>query len=437
MGQKVHPIGFRLGVNKTWNSYWYNPIGSNYNGYTNLLKEDLKIREYINGKINGSELLSTDLPKIYRKSGTIYVLLNLNFKLRKKKKSKRKWKFRHGRGKNRGHRVNKLFRNQRTTKKVQKGKVKIKQILNLKPLLELMTNSNIKIFIRLCRRKYKIPYANASHLAQYLTSIFSKSARNPKRFTYLYYRLFRVMKEQMKLKKKNQIRRIRGFRIKYAGKLWSRGRAKSKFINYGRVPLHNLNEIIDYSFTKVISKYGVTGFKVWLNYSPRRNYTKRLHRNIINYKPFLYLLNRLNQKKKIIGLNTLLLCYQELNNLDQWLDKFIPRHQLENLIPSQERALLLYKLLYSGNKKNLDWWSGLYKSIIKQWQLWLEKKIPSEPSQVIDRFLLKNLILNYEPKDQPKFFSLFKSKFYNSYKKSIPKKKKTPLKPIKNYKKKI
>jgi small subunit ribosomal protein S3 len=389
MGQKVHPIGFRLGFNKTWNSYWYNPICSNHNGYTNLLKEDFKIREYINGKINGSDLLSTDSPKIYRQAGTTYVLLNLNFKFNKKKK--RRWK-----NKNKDHWSTKKFQN----KKLQNRKVKIKQILDLKPLLELITNSNIKIFIRLCRRKYKIPYTNASHLGQYLTNILTESARNPKRFTYLFYRLFRVMKEQMKLKKKNQIRRIKGFRIKYAGKLWSKGRAKSKFINYGPVSLHNLKEIIDYSSTKVITKYGVTGFKVWLNYSPRRNYTKRFHRNIINYKPFL-------------SQNNDGLLFSHLNNLNQWLDKFIPRQQLEKLIPYQERALLLCKLLYNNN--NLDR-SNLYKSILKQQQLKLKKNTPIEPGQKMDRYLLKNLILSYKParrKIYQNFFNLTKTSTKN------------------------
>lgn len=83
MGQKVHPTGFRLGFNKTWNSIWW--ASCNYNGYTHLLKEDFKIHDYIRGTLASSRVTS-HLPKIYRKCGNIYILLNFNFiKIKKKK----------------------------------------------------------------------------------------------------------------------------------------------------------------------------------------------------------------------------------------------------------------------------------------------------------------------------------------------------------------
>lgn len=49
MGQKVHPIGFRLGVNKTWASKWY----AKHN-YSSLIKEDVMIRGYITKKFNAA-----------------------------------------------------------------------------------------------------------------------------------------------------------------------------------------------------------------------------------------------------------------------------------------------------------------------------------------------------------------------------------------------
>ena len=42
MGQKVNPIGFRLGINKTWESRWFRNAG-----YAEWLKEDLRIREFV------------------------------------------------------------------------------------------------------------------------------------------------------------------------------------------------------------------------------------------------------------------------------------------------------------------------------------------------------------------------------------------------------
>jgi small subunit ribosomal protein S3 len=43
MGQKVNPIGLRLGINRTWDSRWFADKGE----YGKLLHEDLKIREYL------------------------------------------------------------------------------------------------------------------------------------------------------------------------------------------------------------------------------------------------------------------------------------------------------------------------------------------------------------------------------------------------------
>ena len=47
MGQKVNPIGLRLGINRTWDSRWY----ANDREYGDLLHEDLRIRAYIHDKI--------------------------------------------------------------------------------------------------------------------------------------------------------------------------------------------------------------------------------------------------------------------------------------------------------------------------------------------------------------------------------------------------
>ena len=51
MGQKTHPIGFRLGIIKTWDSRWF--AGKNY---ANLLEEDIKIRRYLENRLSGASL---------------------------------------------------------------------------------------------------------------------------------------------------------------------------------------------------------------------------------------------------------------------------------------------------------------------------------------------------------------------------------------------
>ena len=50
MGQKVNPIGLRLGINRTWDSRWY----AKGNAYTKLLGEDLKIKSFLKEKLKTS-----------------------------------------------------------------------------------------------------------------------------------------------------------------------------------------------------------------------------------------------------------------------------------------------------------------------------------------------------------------------------------------------
>ena len=47
MGQKVNPIGLRVGINRTWDSRWY----ASGKAYTKLLREDLKIRDFLKKRL--------------------------------------------------------------------------------------------------------------------------------------------------------------------------------------------------------------------------------------------------------------------------------------------------------------------------------------------------------------------------------------------------
>ena len=56
MGQKVNPIGFRLGVTKTWSSQWYAD-----KDYTKLLQEDLRIRKLIDEKLAAASISRVEI----------------------------------------------------------------------------------------------------------------------------------------------------------------------------------------------------------------------------------------------------------------------------------------------------------------------------------------------------------------------------------------
>ena len=68
MGQKVNPIGFRLGVNKTWESKWFSK-----NDYAETLNKDIKIREFLEKKLKDAAVASIE---IARKKNRIDVTIN-------------------------------------------------------------------------------------------------------------------------------------------------------------------------------------------------------------------------------------------------------------------------------------------------------------------------------------------------------------------------
>ena len=63
MGQKVHPLGFRLGVIRTWSSIWY--AGKDY---ADLLHEDLKLRDYIKRRLYNTGVARIDIERAGRKA---------------------------------------------------------------------------------------------------------------------------------------------------------------------------------------------------------------------------------------------------------------------------------------------------------------------------------------------------------------------------------
>ena len=63
MGQKVNPIGLRLGVNKTWDSTWFDE-----KNYANKLHEDIIIRNYINNKLNKASVSNVLIERTPKKS---------------------------------------------------------------------------------------------------------------------------------------------------------------------------------------------------------------------------------------------------------------------------------------------------------------------------------------------------------------------------------
>jgi len=71
MGQKVSPIGFRLGINKTWDSKWYREAG-----YAEWLNEDMAMRAYINRTFKSAGIAKVDIERAAN-ARSVFMLLAL------------------------------------------------------------------------------------------------------------------------------------------------------------------------------------------------------------------------------------------------------------------------------------------------------------------------------------------------------------------------
>ena len=206
MGQKTHPLGFRLGITQEHKSTWY----ANYNQYANILKEDDKIRTYIN--------------TIARTTSISNVLINRN-------------------GLNDQIQLN-----------IETGKpgilvgdlgVGLETLLtNVKKILP--TNRQLTINV-LEVEKVDL---NATLLADLVAEQLEKR---------IAFR--RAIREALQRAQKQN---VNGIKIQVSGRLNGAEIARSEWIREGRVPLQTLRADIDYGTTEANTIYGVLGIKVWL-----------------------------------------------------------------------------------------------------------------------------------------------------------------------------
>ena len=201
MGQKVNPIGLRVGINRTWDSRWY--AG---NSYSELLHEDLRIRDYLKEKL--------------AQAGVSKILIE-----RPAKKA----------------RV--------TIHTARPGVVIGKKGADIEKLrLELskMTASDVHLNIVEIRKPEIDGQLVAENVAQQLERRVS---------------IRRAMKRAVQ-----SAMRIGagGIRINCAGRLGGAEIARMQWYREGRVPLHTLRANIDYGEAPAVTTYGVCGVKVWI-----------------------------------------------------------------------------------------------------------------------------------------------------------------------------
>lgn len=206
MGQKTHPLGFRLGITQEHKSTWY----ANFNQYANILKEDDKIRTYIN---TISKTNSISNIRINRNGLNDQIQLNIET------------------GKP-GILVGDLGSSLETLLK------------NIKKLLPESRQLTINVF------EVEKVDLNASLLADLVAEQLEKR---------IAFR--RAIREALQRAQKQN---VNGIKIQVSGRLNGAEIARSEWIREGRVPLQTLRADIDYATTEANTIYGVLGIKVWL-----------------------------------------------------------------------------------------------------------------------------------------------------------------------------
>nr|YP_009029101.1 ribosomal protein S3 [Cylindrotheca closterium]AGH28636.1 ribosomal protein S3 [Cylindrotheca closterium] len=206
MGQKTHPLGFRLGITQEHKSTWY----ANLNQYANVLEEDDKIRTYINtiSKVN-------NISNIQICRNSLNDQIQLNIKTGKP-----------------GILVGEL------------GNGLKKILIDIKKLLPVSRQITIKVF----------EIENVDLDAKLLSELIAEQLEKRVAFK-------RAMREALQ---RSQKQNVNGIKIQVSGRLNGAEMARSEWIREGRVPLQTLRADIDYATTEANTIYGVLGIKIWL-----------------------------------------------------------------------------------------------------------------------------------------------------------------------------
>ena len=205
MGRKIHPISYRLGINKDWISRWMPPGGD----FRQYLKEDEAIRKIIDKSISKAGI---DMVEIERTPGQHKITIRAS-----------RPGIVIGRG---GKGIEDL------SKAIQK------QIGITTPL-----NLNVE--------EVKRTEVSASVMAQSIAVDLEKRMR-----------FRRVMKRYIDIAMQN--REVKGIKIKLAGRLNGAEIARTEQLRKGRLPLTTIRSNIDYGEIVAVTTYGAIGIKVWL-----------------------------------------------------------------------------------------------------------------------------------------------------------------------------
>ena len=199
MGQKVHPVSFRLGINKTWDSRWY--AGKEY---SNFVLEDFQVRKFLKQKVSQAGVSKIEIERAAEKIRVRMHVARPGIVIGKK-----------------GSEIEKL-------KKELEDKIKRDVILDIQEVRKAEVDAQLvaeTVAMQLVRRM-----AFRRVMKKAVTSAMRLGAQ--------------------------------GIKITCSGRLGGAEMARREWYREGRVPLHTIRADIDYGFAEAFTTYGVTGVKV-------------------------------------------------------------------------------------------------------------------------------------------------------------------------------
>ena len=202
MGQKVHPYGFRLGINKPWKSNWFGK-----RDFPELLQEDIKIRSFLRKNLSHAGIANLEIERSANRIRINIHTARPGIIIGKK-----------------GLEVDRL---KEELQRIIGGK----QVnLNIKEIRRAELDANLVAQNIALQLEKRISFRRA----------MKKSVQSSLRFGAL------------------------GIKIRCSGRLGGHEIARSEWYREGRVPLHTLRADIDYGTAEALTTYGIIGIKVWI-----------------------------------------------------------------------------------------------------------------------------------------------------------------------------
>ncbi|MCS7172773.1 MAG: 30S ribosomal protein S3 [Armatimonadetes bacterium] len=202
MGQKVHPVGLRIGIIRDWESRWF---GTNRN-FALQLHEDLRIRRYIKEKMFRAGISRIEIER-------------------------------------QGNRIRITVHTARPGILIGRGGVGIDA---LRQELSALTGKDVQVSVQEIRR----PELEAQLVAETVAQQLERRVAHRRAMKQAVQRALRAG--------------AKGIKIEVSGRIAGAEIARSEWYREGRVPLHTLRADIDFGVAEALTKYGRIGVKVWV-----------------------------------------------------------------------------------------------------------------------------------------------------------------------------